>query len=90
VETLMPWGREDAHEDLYCPGCGTIATEFMQRRQLIGGALLPTPRIRVCVPCYGHGWRLVGPGIEEGTFYSRQFQRVGRSYAREGKTEVRA
>lgn len=65
----MPWGHPDATEALWCLTCGTVGPEYRQRTVLRGGVPTPTPRVRICPPCFEAGWRLCQDGIETGTYY---------------------
>lgn len=64
----MPWGHPEALEALWCVPCGVEGREWRQRRML-GVDAAPTPRVRCCPGCYAKGWRLFGPGVEEGRFF---------------------
>ena len=67
---MSPWGHPEATEQLWCALCGAIGSEFCQRRALTGTPPAPTPRVRVCPPCYDAGARLVGPEVEMGVYFA--------------------
>ncbi len=64
----MPWGVPDA-QPAYCPGCGRVGLDFLERRRASSKGPAGVLWFRVCPRCWWAGWRLVGTGIEAGLFW---------------------